>query len=283
MRLVRYMDNGVEFLGRFYENEGIVKPIDVSNNMNELIINFDKFKKYLENDAPSIPLEKVTLLAPIKNPLQDIICLGINYLEHAEESARFKKQIFDGKRKEAVYFGKRVNECMSPNSVFINTSTKQLDYEVELVVIIGRDCRNASMESAMDFVFGYTVGNDISARDLQLKHNQWYAGKSLEGAFPMGPCIVLKENLDINNLYIRSYVNGELRQNSNTSKLIFNVPYVIAELSSYFTLKAGSIISMGTPSGVGMGFEPPRFLQDGDVVECEIEGIGKIVTGVKFS
>ncbi len=281
-KLVRYLDNNVEFIGVLKDSDTMVMPLDISNNMNEFIVNYDRFKKLLSVNNPHIPLEDVRLLSPIKTPLQDIICLGINYMEHAEESMRFKKEVFDGKREEAVYFSKRVNECMPPNSTFyISNITNQLDYEVELVVIIGRDCKNVSIDNAKDYIFGYTIGNDISARDLQKKHNQWYIGKSLEGAFPMGPCIVMRDDLSIENLYIKSYVNGELRQNSNTSKMIFNVDYVIAELSSYFTLKAGSIISMGTPSGVGMGFIPPKFLKSGDEVICEIEGIGSIVTNIR--
>lgn len=281
-KLVRFLDNGIEFLGILCENDAMVMPIDISNNMNDLIVHYESFKQHLNKPNPQIPLDKVTLLAPIKTPMQDIICLGINYMEHAIESMRFKNEAFDGKREEAVYFSKRVNECGMPNGdFFINGNTTQLDYEVELIVIIGKDCRNVERENAYDFVFGYTIGNDISARDLQQKHKQWYVGKSLEGAFPMGPCIVLRDDLDITNLSIKSYVNGELRQNSNTSKLIFDVPHVISELSKYYTIKAGSIISMGTPSGVGMGFTPPKFLKSGDEVVCEIEGIGRLVTNIK--
>lgn len=281
-KLVRFLDNGIEFLGILCEQDSMVMPLDISNNMNDFIVHYDSFKKHLEKPLPRLELKNVKLLSPIKTPLQDVICLGINYMEHAIESMRFKKEEFDGKREEAVYFSKRVNECANPyGDFFIHGNTKQLDYEVELVVIIGKDCYRATQTNAHEYIFGYTIGNDISARDLQQKHKQWYAGKSLEGAFPMGPCIVLRDDLDITNLAIKSYVNGELRQNSNTARLIFNVPYVIAELSHYMTLKAGSIISMGTPSGVGMGFTPPKFLQAGDEVVCEIEGIGKLVTYIK--
>ena len=281
-KIVRFLDNGIEFIGVLCENDTMVMPIDISNDMNEFIVHYDSLKKYLNKPNPLIPLSDVILLSPIKTPLQDIICLGVNYMEHAIESMRFKNEVFDGRRDEAIYFSKRVNECSSPNcDFFITNNTEQLDYEVELVVIIGRDCRNATRESAYDFVFGYTIGNDISARDLQQKHKQWYIGKSLEGAFPMGPCIVLRDDLDITNLYIKSYVNNELRQSSNTSNMIFDVPHVIAELSTYFTLRSGSIISMGTPSGVGMGFTPPKFLKAGDVVVCEIQGIGTLNTNIK--
>lgn len=225
-----------------------------------------------------IALDSITPLAPIKSPRQDVICLGINYMAHAAESARFKQESFSGKRDEAVYFSKRVNECTPPHATFSSSQSTQLDYEVELAVIIARDCRNVSQENAKEYIFGYSVCNDISARDLQAKHKQWYAGKSLEGSFVLGPCIVLRDSLNPSNLSIKSFVNGELRQNSNTAQMIFGIDYVISQLSHYFTLKSGSIIAMGTPSGVGMGFNPPKFLKAGDVIKCEIEGIGAIVT-----
>lgn len=276
-KILRYAHNDTESIGILKENDTMVMPLDVGGDMNDLIVHFDTHSKAFSANNPLIPLSQITLLSPIKRPLQDIICLGINYMEHAKESMRFKKEAFDGKRDEAVYFAKRVNECAPPDSTFhIESKTTQLDYEVELVVIIGKDCKNLPKEHAKEVIFGYTIGNDISARDLQAKHKQWYIGKSLEGAFPLGPYIILRDSLEVSNLAIKSYVNGELRQNSNTSQMIFGIDYVIAELSSYFTLKAGSIISMGTPSGVGMGFNPPRFLQNGDVVICEIEGIGKL-------
>ncbi len=278
-KLVRYVYNDTEYLGML-KNENYIMPIDSCHDMNELIIHFEKFKDYKSN--LSIPLDSVELLAPIKSPLQDIICLGINYIEHAEESMRFKNEKFDGTRTEAIYFSKRVNECNKPNGeIFISSKTMQLDYEVELAVIIGKDCSDVLAPYAMEYVFGYSIANDISARDLQAKHKQWYVGKSLDGAFPFGPYIVLRDEICPHNLSIKSYVNNELRQESNTSQLIFDIPHVISELSSYFTLKAGSIISMGTPSGVGMGFVPPKFLCDGDVVTCEIEGIGTLKTFIK--
>lgn len=262
------------------KREDMIAPIEATHDMNELIVHFESFN--LNASTPRIPLSDVQLLAPIKSPLQDVICLGINYMEHAKESARFKKEICDTKREEAIYFSKRVNECTNPNASFsIGAKTTQLDYEVELVVIIGKDCTHATRANAMDFVFGYSMTNDISARDIQLKHKQWYAGKSLEGSFPLGPCIVLRDSLNPHNLTIKSYVNNQLRQNSNTSKLIFDIPHAICELSSYFTLKAGSIISMGTPDGVGMGFNPPKFLKAGDVVKCEIEDIGVLQTFIQ--
>lgn len=223
--------------------------------------------------------EEVTLLAPIQEPGQDVICLGINYMAHAEESARYKGEDFDGERPYAVYFSKRVNRAVGDGEGIPSHQdiTERLDYEVELAVIIGKDAYRVPEDAARDYIFGYTILNDISARDIQNRHQQWYFGKSLEGACPMGPCIVTADELPLPlKLAVRSYVNGELRQNSNTELLIFGVEHVISELSQGMCLKAGTIISMGTPSGVGMGFDPPRFLKPGDEVVCEIEGIGRL-------
>lgn len=224
-------------------------------------------------------LEEVTILAPIKHPAQDVICLGINYMAHAEESARYKKEAFGGERPYAVYFSKRINEALSDGEGIPSHSdiVDSLDYEAELAVVIGKDAYQVSKEEARAYVFGYTIINDVSARTLQTRHKQWFFGKSLDGFLPMGPCIVTADSLPYPpKLQIQSRVNGELRQNSNTELLIFDIDHVISELSQGMTLKAGTIISMGTPAGVGMGFDPPKFLQVGDVVECRIEGIGSI-------
>ena len=156
-----------------------------------------------------------------------------------------------------------------------------LDYEAELAVIVGKDARNVEPEEAENYVFGYTILNDVSARNIQNRHQQWYFGKSLDGFAPMGPCILTRESIPYPPcLNIRSYVNGELRQNSNTSRMIFHISHIISELSKGMTLKAGTVISTGTPSGVGMGFEPPRFLKPGDEVACEIEEIGILTNRV---
>ncbi|MDO7252338.1 fumarylacetoacetate hydrolase family protein [Helicobacter cappadocius] len=256
--------------------------------MQELIMCYgrdleQKLQGALDNRTGDIALNDIIPAAPIPHPAQEIICLGINYLDHAEESAKFKKEAFDGKREEAVYFGKRVNEATPDKGIVPSHKniTEKLDYEVELGVIIGKDAWNVKKEDAFDYVFGYTIINDISARDVQLKHKQWYFGKSLEGSSPMGPYIVTKDEFATPPIMqISSYVNGELRQKSSTDLLIFGIDYVIEELSRGMMLKAGSIISMGTPSGVGMGFEPPRFLKPGDVIECTIEGIGSLTNTI---
>ena len=230
-----------------------------------------------------IDFSEIEQKAPIITPRQDIICLGINFLDHAKESYKFKKIAFDGKREFAVYFSKRVNEAIGNESGIEGhfDITKKLDYECELAVIIGKDAKNVSAKEAKEYIFGYTIFNDISARDLQNRHKQFYFGKSLDGFSAMGPWIVTKDEINSSNLALKCFVNGELRQNANTSDLIFDENFVIEELSSAMTLKAGSIISMGTPSGVGMGFEPPKFLKSGDEVICEIENIGELKNYVK--
>ena len=157
-----------------------------------------------------------------------------------------------------------------------------LDYEVELGVILGKDVKNVSPKEALDAVFGYTIINDVSARNVQTRHKQWYLGKSLDGFTPIGPCIVTADEItDPQNLDIKCYVNGELRQNSNTKYMMQTVAGAISELSQGMTLLAGTIIATGTPSGVGMGMEPPCFLKKGDVVTCEIESIGVLENTVE--
>ena len=156
-----------------------------------------------------------------------------------------------------------------------------MDYEAELAVIIGKDAKSVPISEVKNYIFGYTVINDVSARTLQTRHKQWYFGKSLDGFLPMGPCIVTAEEFPYPpRLSIQSRVNGELRQDSSTELMIFGIDHVVSELSAGMTLKAGTIIATGTPAGVGMGFDPPRFLKPGDVVECSIEGIGTLVNRV---
>lgn len=227
----------------------------------------------------SVAMEAVRLLAPIPHPDQDIICLGVNYIEHAAESARFKNEEFNGERPHAVYFSKRVYEAIADGDDIQGhwDIVDSLDYEAELAVVIGKNARDVAPEDARDYIFGYTIINDVSARNIQNRHKQWYFGKSLDGFTPMGPCIVSADALPYPpKLRIQSYINGELRQDSNTDSLIFDIDYVLAELSRGMTLKAGTIISTGTPAGVGLGFDPPRFMKPGDVVECQIEGIGRL-------
>ena len=230
--------------------------------------------------AGCIPYKEAGKAAPIPRPRQDIICLGYNYLDHIKESTKFRGTQSAEPPAHAVYFSKRVNLALPDGGEIQSHSNLdgQLDYEAELAVIIGRDAKNVPAAEARDYIFGYTIINDVSARTLQRNHKQFYFGKSLDGFVPMGPWIVTAGEFDTfpPRLGIRSYVNAELRQDGNTAQMIFDIPHVIAELSAGMTLLAGTIIATGTPSGVGMGFDPPRFLKAGDSVECVVEGIGRL-------
>jgi len=300
MKLFTIKNEKKEFVAILKKNEQTLIPISAlglsHKDMNQFIadvtedefsmleesISMDFLPKILSESC--ITLSDAAICAPIPKPTQDVICLGINYIAHAEESARYKEEAFGGERPYPIYFSKRVNqaigtECaISPHSSIVDS----LDYEVELAVIIGKDAFQIKKEDAYDYVFGYTIINDVSARNLQTRHKQWYFGKSLDGFLPMGPCITTSDEIiSPPNLKICSRVNGELRQNSSTASLIFDIAYVIHELSQGMTLKAGTVIAMGTPAGVGMGFQPPKWLHSGDIVECEIEKIGILKNIIK--
>ena len=229
-----------------------------------------------------IPLDQIRLLAPIPRPEQDVICLGMNFADHTAEAARFHPTMV--REDYAVYFSKRVNEAVADGG-FIDSHpqvTEKLDYEAEVAFILGRDAYQVPRERAGEYVFGYTIVNDVSAREVQTRHKQFYLGKSFDTFTPMGPCIVTAEEFAFPpEIGICCLVNGELRQNGSTRQWIYGIQDVIEDLSAAMTLRAGTIISMGTPSGVGMGFQPPKFLKPGDVVECQADGIGKLTNFVK--
>jgi 2-keto-4-pentenoate hydratase/2-oxohepta-3-ene-1,7-dioic acid hydratase in catechol pathway len=233
--------------------------------------------------ASGVPFAECKLLAPIKYPEQDVLCLGVNYLEHRDETVK-SDVVYDASGTNTIYFGKRVTEAVDPYGEIDGhfDIVDSLDYEVELAVIIGKDAKNVALADAKEYVLGYTILNDVSARNLQSRHQQWYFGKSLDGFTPIGPWIVTRDELPwLPKVGIRAYLNGELRQNSNTELMITNIDVVIHELSRGMTLKAGTIIAMGTPSGVGMGFNPGKYMHSGDVIRCEIDGIGVLENTVK--
>ena len=222
-----------------------------------------------------LPFADCTLKAPYTNPPRNIICTGINYVAHLHEFTRSdaEKDI----PKFPFLFTKPCTAIAHPESAVscYPDHTQKYDYEVELAVIIGKEGRDIKEEDALDHVFGYSIINDLSARDLQRRTTQWYAGKSLDGSAPFGPCIVTKDEIqDPQNLKLESRINGEVRQSSHTSLMIFNVARLIHIISQGSTLLPGDIIATGTPSGVGMSFDPPKFLRSGDVMELEIENIG---------
>lgn len=298
MRILTYQIDDKERLGFLSKDKKWVYPIEAVgmdySDMKKLIKGISESEIQLSDHIAGMqpyeteirgasPIEDVKILAPIPAPDQDIICLGINYAEHAEESADFLKGDYDGKRSHAVYFSKRVNRALGQGEVIPSypTLVDGLDYEAELAVIIGKDAKDVPIEEARDYIFGYTILNDVSARNIQERHGQWYFGKSLDGFTPMGPWIVTADEIEFPpKLSIQSRVNGELRQDSNTEKLIFGIDHIISELSQGMTLRAGAIISTGTPAGAGIGFKPPRFLNSGDEIACAIENIGELTNRI---
>ena len=225
----------------------------------------------------AVNVDELQLCAPIVHPRQDVVCLGINYDAHAQEAGRFSDEAFGGERPYTIYFSKRVSRATATKELVPSYKglVDSLDYECELGVVLGKDCKGVTKEEAKQYIFGYTIINDISARNLQTRHKQWYLGKSLDGFTPMGPSIVTADEIgDEQSLDISCTVNGELRQSSNTKYMIQTVCGAISELSQGMALQAGTIIATGTPAGVGMGMQPPQFLQTGDVVECRIAKIG---------
>ena len=278
MKYVTYLYDNKESVGFLKESDNVVYSLPFAD-MNALIeASKEEIETAIKEAKNKLSLSDVTLLAPIPRPKQDVICLGINYKAHADEAERYS-DAFKKERPIPIYFSKRVTEAVAPNG-FIESHpglVERLDYEAELAVIIGKKAKHVKAEDVADYIFGYTVLNDVSARLLQTTHKQWYFGKGLDGFTPMGPCITSADEIAFPPaLQISSRINGELRQDSATDLLITSIADIIEELSSGMTLMPGTIIATGTPSGVGMGFDPPKFLKSGDVVECFIEGIGTL-------
>ena len=252
--------------------------VDIKAALAHLAVNEDVLS------GAAVDVDQVKLCAPIVRPRQDVICLGINYDAHAQEAGRFSDEAFGGERPYTIYFSKRVSRATAPNEPVpsYQSLVDSLDYECELGVVLARDCKGVTKEQAKQYIFGYTIVNDVSAREVQTSHKQFYFGKSLDGFTPMGPCITTADEIAFPPaLTLTTRVNGELRQNSNTELLLNSIAEIIEELSSGMTLLPGTIIATGTPAGVGMGFDPPKFLKPGDVVECSIEGIGTLRNTVR--
>ncbi|KWA30749.1 hydrolase [Burkholderia multivorans] len=251
-----------------------------SGDVIDLIESFPELQHKLVSRGDGHSLEEATLLAPVDQPRRNIFCVGKNYHEHAVE---FQRSGFDHSSKVGEHAPEAPVVFTKPASTVIGPGvqiprhpavTQQLDYEVELGVIIGKGGRGIHKAEAMDHVFGYTIINDFTARDLQKLHRQWFIGKSLDGFCPMGPFLVTQDEVDGQNVDVKCWVNGELRQNANTRDLIFDIPTLIETLSAGIGLQPGDIIATGTPAGVGIGFTPPRFLKAGDRIRMEIESVG---------
>jgi len=276
-------DNKV-FIGVLDSTETKVLSVNENESMVECITKGEKFlqeikeKIQVASEQEYFLLEEVTLLSPITRPPKNILCVGKNYVDHAIEMGSK-----DDIPEHLMVFTKAPTTIIGPNEQIENhlSITKQLDYEGELAIVIGKKGRNIQKEDALNYVFGYTIVNDITARDLQVKHKQFFLGKSLDASCPMGPILVHKECLtDPNHLHIETKVNGEVRQSSNTKHFIFSVEEMISTLSLGMTLEPGDVIATGTPAGVGKGFQPPRFLKPGDQIEISIEGIGTLMNKV---
>jgi 2-keto-4-pentenoate hydratase/2-oxohepta-3-ene-1,7-dioic acid hydratase in catechol pathway len=235
--------------------------------------------------ADTLPLDAVTLLAPVPNPPKDVMCVGRNYREHAAE---FTRSGFDASERaevpeHPVIFTKARTSIVGPGAAIetANDPTSTVDYEGELAVVIGRGGRRVTKADAHAHVYGYTIVNDVTARDLQRRHVQWFLGKSPDTFCPMGPALVTADEVpDIASAWLRTRVNGELRQEARIEDLIFDVATLICTISEVVTLEPGDVIATGTPVGAGLGFDPPRFLSPGDRVEVSIDGVGTLANPV---
>lgn len=267
-----------------FEKLNLPEPLSMLNVIDVIErVSLDKLKETIAASICELMLNNVKILAPIPYPRRNILCLGKNYLDHVNEVISLKNVNADIPNKP-IYFSKIAYPAVGHKEYVVAHSevVNQLDYEVELAIIIGKKCKNVSKEEAEDVIFGYSIANDISARDIQQDHVQWHKGKSFDSYCPMGPYIVHKSNIAFPpSLEIKSYVNGELRQNGNTSQLIFDIPTIINDITKGITLYPGDIILTGTPAGVGAGFNPPKYLKPDDTVDCVIENIGTLSNTIK--
>jgi 2-keto-4-pentenoate hydratase/2-oxohepta-3-ene-1,7-dioic acid hydratase in catechol pathway len=225
-----------------------------------------------------IALDRTALLAPIPVPRRNLWCVGRNYHAHAKE---LQDSVFKGNPSEGwpIVFTKVPETVVGPNDTVRLPGaaiTSQIDYEAELAIVIGRAGRNIARADALSYVWGWTIVNDVTARDVQMRHSQWDLGKSFDTFCPMGPWVVTADELDATDTRVRCWVNGALRQDARTTDLIYDIPTLIETCSRGITLLPGDVIATGTPAGVGMGMSPPRWLAHGDVVRIEIDGIGTL-------
>ena len=279
MKLATYRHRGAEQIGAVRE-AGIVELTSVAPTMLALIEGgpalLAQARAYVEGAHATIALAEVTLLAPIPRPRKNIICLGMNYAAHAIESLR-AKGLPETLPAYPVFFTKAPTAVNHPGATvpLLPEVSSQRDWEAELAFVLWLPARHVPHEEALGYVFGYTIFNDVSARDLQMRHQQFFFSKSLEGAAPMGPWIVTADEIpDPHALGLRLRLNGETMQDSYTGDMIFDIPTIIATLTRGMRLSPGDIIATGTPSGVGMGKTPQRWLASGDILEAEIDGIG---------
>jgi len=291
MKVLTYRAGGRQSLGLLDEQQRVHDLTQAvgTTDLTELIARWNELRAALTGDGPSLPLAEVELLAPLPRPRRNVFCVGKNYREHAAEfgasgyDAGSDTRAADHVPTAPVVFTKPPSSVVGPGAVVEShpTVTKELDYEAELAVIIGRSGRDIPASEAAQHVWGYTAVNDVTARDRQRDHKQWFLGKGLDTFCPMGPYAVTADEVDPGGqarpeLDVECRVNGELRQKASTLNLVFDIPTLIETISAGLTLQPGDVIATGTPAGVGIGFDPPRFLQAGDLVEVSISGIGTL-------
>ncbi|MEA3423772.1 MAG: fumarylacetoacetate hydrolase family protein [Bacillota bacterium] len=279
MKLVTFEYDSKRKIGKHENNE--VYEILNFDGMLDLIYKNDLSS--LKFSEKSYNLDEIKLLSPIPNPRRNVICLGKNYIDHAVElKGKISADVFIPEC--PIYFSKFVDEAIGTNGDVLSYFDRfdTFDYEVELAIVIGKKGKNVKVEDVKNYIFGYSVGNDFSMRELQKNHYQWVKGKSLDTHTVIGPSIVTVDEINYPPvLDIKSYVNDELRQSSSTRNLIFDIGHIISNFSKNTTLLPGDIILTGTPAGVGMGFTPSKYLRPGDVTKCEIEKIGELVNYIK--
>jgi 2-keto-4-pentenoate hydratase/2-oxohepta-3-ene-1,7-dioic acid hydratase in catechol pathway len=268
-----------------WEAEGRVRPYRLTDEEAALGVAIITAAHVAGRSAPladvTVAIEPRQIRAPFPKPIRNIFCVGKNYHEHAHEFARsgFDSSAASGAVPDAAIIFSKVPECVTgPGDpiLFDPQVSSAIDYEAELCVVIGKGGRGIGKANALNHVWGYTIINDVTARDLQGRHKQWLIGKSQDSFCPMGPLAATVDEIDLGNTNVRCWVNGELRQDANTRDLIFDVPTLIETLSAGITLRTGDLIATGTPAGVGIGFNPPKYLKAGDRVTIEIDGLGRL-------
>jgi len=286
MKIAVFDWNGARHVGRLDETEQAVTRFDLPDGAAKEGGVASLIGRDLPPLTETLPLAEIVLQAPVPRPRRNVFCVGKNYHEHAQEFAAsgFDSSAAKGAVPEVPIVFSKVPDSVIPARAPIRIDpavSTAVDYEAELTVIIGKGGRNIAAAEALSHVWGYTIVNDVTARDLQGRHSQWLIGKSQDTFCPMGPWAVTAEHLNLADTPVRCWVNDELRQDSNTGLLIFDVPTIIAAISNGITLLPGDVIATGTPAGVGIGFDPPRYLRPGDKVRVEIGGVGVLENPVE--
>jgi 2-keto-4-pentenoate hydratase/2-oxohepta-3-ene-1,7-dioic acid hydratase in catechol pathway len=285
VRLLSYQVGGDVRSGVLSEDGQSVLPFKGAPSMQQVIESL-AVGAAVPSTESALALGSVKVLAPLPRPRRNVFCVGLNYRSHAAELAA---RGFNGAKNAEdlippapVVFSKVPESVVGPGAAIeIPAASSAIDYEAELAIVIGKGGRNIAAARALEHVFGYTIVNDVTARDLQKRHQQWLLGKSCDTFCPMGPWIVTRDAMDGNAARVRLWVNEELRQDGNTSDLVFGIPAIIESISAALTLQPGDVIATGTPAGVGMATTPPRWLKRGDVVKVQIEGIGVLENRVE--